>query len=44
MAALGLLSVLAVYIGKYLMEKVNGRTISIVAGCWFIIMGIACFF
>ena len=42
--ALFLLSSMAIYIGKILMEKINKNTISRVAGVLFIVIGISFFF
>lgn len=41
--ALGLLSLLAVYLGKFIMDKINRRVISYIAGAIFIIIGILAF-
>ncbi len=38
--ALGILSLMAVYIGKFIMEKVHRRLVSYIAGAVFIIIGI----
>lgn len=41
--ALAILSLLAVYLGKFIMEKLNRRVISYIAGAIFIIIGILAF-
>ncbi len=41
--ALAILSLLAVYLGKFIMEKLNRRMISYIAGAIFIIIGILAF-
>lgn len=41
--ALALLSLLAVYLGKFIMERLNRRMISYIAGAIFIIIGILAF-
>jgi len=41
--ALTILSVMAVYLGKFIALKINKRTISKVAGIVFIVLGILCF-
>ena len=43
-SALILLSVLAIFLGKFIVKKINQKTISYIAGILFIIMGIFCFF
>ena len=43
-SVLVLLSIMAIYLGKYIMEKIDRRKISYVAGIIFIIIGIFCFF
>jgi putative Ca2+/H+ antiporter (TMEM165/GDT1 family) len=42
--ALFLLSSMAVYVGRMLMEKINKNTISRAAGVLFIVIGISFFF
>jgi putative Ca2+/H+ antiporter (TMEM165/GDT1 family) len=44
LSALTVLSVMAVYLGKYIGLKMNKRVISKIAGAVFIAMGILCFF
>jgi Ca2+/H+ antiporter, TMEM165/GDT1 family len=44
LSALTVLSVMAVYLGKYIGLKMNKRVISKIAGVVFIAMGILCFF
>jgi len=44
MLALTILSVLAVYMGKFISTKINKKTINIIAGILFIIIGITNFF
>jgi putative Ca2+/H+ antiporter (TMEM165/GDT1 family) len=43
MMALGLLSLIAIYSGKYISDKVNKETITKIAGLLFILMGITFF-
>lgn len=43
-AALVVLSLIAIYLGRFIMEKVNKKTVSIIAGILFILIGIASFF
>lgn len=43
-AALIVLSVIAIYLGKFVMEKINKKTVSIMAGILFILIGIVSFF
>ena len=43
-AALTILSIIAIYLGKFVMAKINEKTISIIAGTLFILIGIAGFF
>lgn len=42
--ALTILSIMAVYLGKYITTKLNKKIIAYIAGSLFIIIGIACFF
>lgn len=42
-ASLTLLSVIAIYLGKFIMEKINRKTVSVIAGVLFILVGIASF-
>jgi putative Ca2+/H+ antiporter (TMEM165/GDT1 family) len=41
--ALGLLSIIAIYSGKFISDKVNKETITKIAGLSFILMGVAFF-
>ena len=41
---LTLLSIMAIYLGKFLVEKLNRRIVSYFAGGLFLIIGITCFF
>ena len=43
-AALIVLSVIAIYLGKFVMEKINKKTVSFIAGILFILIGIISFF
>lgn len=43
-SALVILSIIAVYLGKFIVKKINRRTISYIAGILFITIGIFCFF
>jgi putative Ca2+/H+ antiporter (TMEM165/GDT1 family) len=43
-SALTILSVMAVYLGKFIALRMNKKTISKVAGIIFVILGILCFF
>ena len=43
MMALGLLSIIAIYSGKFISDKVNKETITKIAGLSFILMGVAFF-
>ncbi len=42
--ALFLISVLAVFFGKFIMDRVDRRIVSKVSGILFVIIGIVCFF
>ncbi len=42
--ALTLLSLIAVFLGKFLTKKINKKTISIIAGILFILIGISMLF
>lgn len=39
-----ILSIIAVYLGKFIVQKINRRVISYIAGILFILIGIFCFF
>ena len=43
-SALTVLSIIAVYLGKFITQKINRKTISIISGTLFILIGIASFF
>jgi Ca2+/H+ antiporter, TMEM165/GDT1 family len=43
-SALAILSAMAVFLGKFIMQKVNRKVISYVAGGLFIVIGVFCFF
>jgi putative Ca2+/H+ antiporter (TMEM165/GDT1 family) len=41
--AMTLLSIMAIYLGKYISEKFESKTITVVAGILFIVIGISFF-
>jgi len=43
-AAMALLSLMAIYLGKFVCTKINKKTISVIAGILFIVIGVWCFF
>ena len=43
LSSLTILSIMAVYLGKYIALKINKKVISFVAGIMFIVLGILCF-
>jgi putative Ca2+/H+ antiporter (TMEM165/GDT1 family) len=43
-SALTVLSVIAVYLGKFIALKIKKKTISTIAGIVFVLIGIFCFF
>ncbi len=43
MMALSLLSIIAIYTGKFISDKVNRETLAKIAGISFILMGVAFF-
>ena len=43
LSSLTILSIIAVYLGKYIALKINKKVISLVAGIMFIVLGILCF-
>jgi putative Ca2+/H+ antiporter (TMEM165/GDT1 family) len=44
MTALFMLSLMAIYLGKFIAKKINKKTITKVAGIAFIVIGISFFF
>jgi putative Ca2+/H+ antiporter (TMEM165/GDT1 family) len=43
MLALSLLSIISIYLGKFISDKVNRNTLAKIAGVSFILMGVAFF-